>query len=164
MTKRVTLQGITHGTSGYKRGCGCSICRKAKALERARERARLAARLAGALPEQRAQQPVTPTAALAAPAERVQGPVELELLAELDELTAGVTGVGAMAKAALALAREIDEAAGSSVAGATRQMLATLAEIRKLSKGSDDTLAAIFGDIRARPVAVPSAVRDSAQS
>lgn len=37
--KREVLEGITHGRSGYARGCGCAVCRKANTDYMAERRA-----------------------------------------------------------------------------------------------------------------------------
>jgi hypothetical protein len=37
--KREILEGITHGRSGYLRGCGCDVCRKANSEYSAKRRA-----------------------------------------------------------------------------------------------------------------------------
>lgn len=165
MTRAVVLDGITHGTSGYKRGCRCSICRKSKSLERARERERIserrrAAQIAAEPPKPPAETvpPTGPGSPGAAADTRLPGELEREVRAELDEAK-GVHGIGALGQLALALAREIDERPGP-IAGSAKALLVTLAEVRKLTKGTDDSLSAI-ASIFGKP-SVPTAVRDSA--
>lgn len=150
---------IRHGTpGGYRKGCRCRKCTRAKSSQRAEERARKRARDAAAAARTEDAPPThAPAADLAPldgdaapladdpaePGRAVAGQVEAAVAAEL-ELHEGSAGVAPLAAVARALAREIDEAAGNSVAGAARQLVATLSEIRRLSAKTDEELAKLL--------------------
>jgi len=153
---------IHHGTpGGYRKGCRCRKCTRAKSAQRAEERARKRARDASAAMEPdtgtAASETTPPVSVTEPPADataeaeggtgKEPGQVEAAVIAEL-ELHEGSRGVPPLAAVAVALAQEIDEAAGTSVAGAARQLVATLSEIRKLSAKTDDELSQLLAAMK----------------
>lgn len=128
---------INHGTpSGYKQGCRLECCRKAKRDERTR--------LAAA----KASEPK--------PATTPRGSV---LEAVREELGRQADRLPVLFALAEALAREIDRGGdGMSIAGATKQLAAVVAEVKATTSGGSksDAIVTKWG----RPTIVPAAVRN----
>lgn len=149
--RRPVLDGVVHGTTGYRAGCGCAKCRGAKSAQRADERKRAADRKAAAEqgPAESVQDatgpapgPVTPAGSGSADGDAA-GPVEQAVRDELAQHD-GAPGLSAMRAVAAALAREIDERATPSIAGASSTLLRYLTEIRKASRQVDGELAELM--------------------
>ena len=126
----------SHGRPRYIKGCRCPICRKANTEYASRYRRR------------KADPPTEQPAPAVIPAVTERPPGEVEQ-AVRDELKAhdGAQGTVALAAIAIALAKEIDDRAATSVAGAARQLVATLTEIRRASVKVDDELARFLADL-----------------
>ena len=139
------LDAVVHGTTGYRHGCGCGVCRSAKAASRATERARAAARRRAESAQEAAPRPpglVTPAGSGSAD-DGPAGPVSQAVREELAQHD-GAPGLQTMRAVAQALAREIDDRATPSVAGASSTLLRYLTEIRKASRQVDGELAELM--------------------
>lgn len=143
--KRPILEGIVHGAGGYRKGCGCAKCRGDKAAQRADERQRAADRKRTESVQDApsaAPGPVTPARSGSAGGDAA-GPVAQAVRDELAQHD-GAPGLQAMRAVAEALAREIDERATPSIAGASSTLLRYLTEIRKASRQVDGELAELM--------------------
>lgn len=141
--KRPILDGITHGTTGYRKGCGCAKCRGAKSAERADERRRRAERAKQDVPVEASAAPAAPPPP--PPGSRV-GPVEQAVRDELEQHD-GAPGLGALRAVAIRLAQEIDDGATPSVSGSASTLLRYLTEIRKASRQVDGELAELLAEL-----------------